>query len=56
MPAVSQADPKLPFTTTLADGRVGWICDNPLWDGETKKQTFVVWPARAERGMTAFGR
>jgi hypothetical protein len=20
-------DPKLPFTTTLADGRVGWIAD-----------------------------
>ena len=22
--------------------RKGWICDDPLWDGETKKRTFVV--------------
>jgi len=37
----SPADPKLPFTTTLVDGRVGWDYD-ALWDGETKKRTFVV--------------
>jgi hypothetical protein len=31
----SQADPKLRFTTTLADGRVGWktVVDRPTFEG-----------------------
>jgi hypothetical protein len=32
----------------------GWICDDPLWDGETKKRTFVVWPALAGTCPSAF--
>jgi hypothetical protein len=43
---------KLPFTTTQADGRVGWICDDPLGDGETKKRTLNGAYAARDHGMT----
>jgi hypothetical protein len=35
-------DPKRPFTVVDLEVSEGWDCDDPLWDGETKKRTFVV--------------
>ena len=37
-------DPKLPFTTTLADGRVGWISASPLPGLQFRKRSFCLWP------------
>jgi|HubBroStandDraft_6_1064221.scaffolds.fasta_scaffold329819_2 hypothetical protein len=49
--SLSRRAAKRPFPAVGLNVAEGWICDDPLWDGETKKRTFVVWPALADSRM-----
>ena len=52
--SLSQADPKLLFTTPLADGRVGWDSASPLPRLQFGKRPFCLWRGRADSSRSAF--
>jgi hypothetical protein len=46
-----------PFDVEIVNGRVGWICDGPLCDGENRNRTFIRWldlVADGERRMLEY--